>query len=65
MANAFVALVSPRAYRDAIGIEAALDRLLQDAGTRYDRHVVAALFHVSENRSDWSGWQEGNQGGAD
>ncbi len=57
VANAFVALVSPRAYRDAISIQAALDRLLQDAGVKYDRHVVAALFHVAENRSDWSDWQ--------
>ncbi|MCO6411890.1 MAG: PAS domain-containing protein [Thiogranum sp.] len=58
VANAFVALVSPRAYRDGIGIKAALNRLLEDADRRYDRRVVAALFHVSENRSDWSEWLE-------
>jgi len=57
VANAFVALVSPRAYRDGISTEAALDRLLKEAGSKYDRHVVAALFHVAENRSDWSEWE--------
>ncbi len=56
VANAFVALVSPRAYRQAVSIEQALDLLLQEAGSKYDRHVVAALFHVAENRSDWSDW---------
>jgi len=56
VSNAFVALVSPRAYRGAVSIEEALERLLRDAGTRYDRHVVAALFHVAENRKDWSDW---------
>jgi PAS domain S-box-containing protein len=57
VSNAFVALVSPRAYRKPIGIQEALDQLLQDAGSKYDRHVVAALFHVVENRADWSEWQ--------
>ncbi len=57
VANAFVALVSPRAYREAVSIEEALDQLLKEAGSKYDRRVVAALFHVAENRSDWSGWR--------
>ena len=56
VSNAFVALVSPRAYRKAIGIEEALDKLLKESGGKYDRHVVAALFHVAENRADWSEW---------
>lgn len=58
VANAFVALMSPRAYRDAISVRQSLDALLREAGTRYDRQVVAALFHVAENRVDWAGWQE-------
>ncbi|RMG29779.1 MAG: HD domain-containing protein [Gammaproteobacteria bacterium] len=49
VANAFVALVSPRAWRDAVGIEAALQRLLAQTPDKYDRQVVAALFHVAEN----------------
>jgi PAS domain S-box-containing protein len=56
VSNAFVALVSPRAYRAPIGIDEALDRLLKDSTTKYDRRVVAALFHVAENRKDWSDW---------
>lgn len=52
VANAFVALVSPRAYRDAVPIPQALDQLLVESKDKYDRHVVAALFHIAENRSD-------------
>lgn len=49
VANAFVALVSPRAYRDAVPIAQALDQLLEESKGKYDRHVVAALFHLAEN----------------
>ena len=49
VANAFVALVSPRAYREAVGIDEALERLMAETPDKYDRHVVAALFHVAEN----------------
>ncbi len=52
VANAFVALVSPRAYRDAVPIPQALDQLLVESKDKYDRHVVAALFHIAENRGD-------------
>lgn len=52
VANAFVALVSPRAYRDAAPTSKALDQLLTESKDKYDRHVVAALFHISENRDD-------------
>ena len=56
VANAFVAMTSARAYRPGMSLEHALDLLLQDSKTRYDRHVVAALFHVAENRSEWANW---------
>lgn len=56
VANAFVAMVSPRAYRDAVSVDKALDQLLAASHTVYDRHVVAALFHVAENHVDWSAW---------
>ena len=49
VANAFVALVSPRAWRKARSPRAAVDELLKEAGSRYDRQVVAALFHLVEN----------------
>ncbi|TFG84979.1 MAG: HD domain-containing protein [Chromatiales bacterium] len=56
VANAFVALVSVRAYRQGVSIEAALEELMRGAGTHYDRRVIAALFHVAANRRDWSQW---------
>lgn len=56
VSNAFVALVSPRAYREALTVNGALDALMQEADVKYDRHVLAALFHVAENRIDWSRW---------
>lgn len=56
VANAFVALVSVRAYRQGVSIEAALEELMRGAGTQYDRRVIAALFHVAANRRDWSQW---------
>ena len=58
VANAFVALVSPRAYRNPATIQQALDQLVKDSNSHYDRRVVAALFHVTENNKDWSAWLE-------
>jgi HD-GYP domain-containing protein (c-di-GMP phosphodiesterase class II) len=57
VANAFVAMSSARAYRSGKPVREALDLLLADAGQRYDRVVVAALFHVAESRPDWAAWQ--------
>jgi HD-GYP domain-containing protein (c-di-GMP phosphodiesterase class II) len=57
VANAFVALVSARAWRPGLTVKAALDELVRGAGTQFDRRVIAALFHVAENRHDWSQWQ--------
>ncbi len=58
VANAFVAMTSSRAYRSGMPVNEALDVLLSEAGSRYDRHVIAALFHVAENHSDWVSWQQ-------
>lgn len=58
VSNAFVAMTSARAYRAGKPIEEVLDILLEQVDACYDRHVVAALFHVAENRSDWVSWQE-------
>lgn len=57
VSNAFVAMSSARAYRPGKPIREVLDILLEQVDERYDRHVVAALFHVAENRSDWASWQ--------
>lgn len=60
VANAFVAMVSSRAYREGLSVDKALDILLTETKTKYDRHVVAALFHVAENRTDWIEWRAPN-----
>jgi HD-GYP domain-containing protein (c-di-GMP phosphodiesterase class II) len=60
VANVFVALTSPRAYRQGLSIRQAVGELMAGADVRYDRHVVAALFHVAENRKEWlekGGWE--------
>lgn len=56
VANAFVALVSPRAYRDAVSVRTAVEQLMRTDANKYDRHVTAALLHITENRKDWSDW---------
>jgi len=61
VANAFVALISARAWRQGLSLEAALDELMRVAGTQFDRRVIAALFHVVENRRDWSRWIDAPQ----
>jgi HD-GYP domain-containing protein (c-di-GMP phosphodiesterase class II) len=52
-ANAFVAMTSPRAYRDRLTNKEAMTQLLNAADNRYDRHVIAALFHAVENEIDF------------
>lgn len=56
VANAFVAMISPRAYREKLTTQEAMTRLLQEADRKYDRQVLAALFHVVENEIDWPNW---------
>lgn len=58
VANAFVAMVNSRAYRAGMTVDEALDQLLAETKSKYDRQVVAALFHVAENRSDWITWRD-------
>lgn len=58
VANAFVAMASSRAYREGRPIREVVDVLLSQADQLYDRQVVAALFHISENRHDWEKWQQ-------
>jgi PAS domain S-box-containing protein len=56
VANAFVALASPRAYRAGKDIDTVLGSLLQQVGTAFDRKVVAALvsyFDVRGGRARW------------
>lgn len=57
VSNAFVAMASSRAYRQGRPIKEVINILLQQADIRYDRRVVAALFHIAENKKDWDKWQ--------
>lgn len=50
VANDFVAMISPRAYRNHMEPRQALDIIYQLAETKYDRRVIASLFHIVENR---------------
>ena len=56
VANAFVAMVSHRAYRPGLGIDEAIARLQRDAGAAFDRGVVAALVNDLENRGGRARW---------
>lgn len=58
VANAFVAMSSARAYRPGLPVNEVIDKLLELADEAYDRNVIAALFHIAENRSDWKNWQQ-------
>jgi len=57
VADAFVAMASARAYREGRKVNEVIDTLLAQSESKYDRHVVAALFHISENKADWQTWQ--------
>lgn len=56
VANAFVALISPRAHRPALDIDRALAAMLEQIGGAYDRGVVAALVNHMDNREGRAAW---------
>ncbi|MDJ0949504.1 MAG: HD domain-containing phosphohydrolase [Alphaproteobacteria bacterium] len=56
VANAFVAMVSPRAHRDGVDLDAATEALLTEVGKAYDRRVVAALINFLENKGGRAQW---------
>lgn len=56
VANAFVGMVSARAYRDAMTFEKATNILLQDSGSKFDRKPVSALINYLENRDGAKKW---------
>lgn len=56
VANAFVAMTSSRAYREGRKVNEVIDMLVERSESQYDRHVVAALFHIAENKADWKSW---------
>jgi HD-GYP domain-containing protein (c-di-GMP phosphodiesterase class II) len=67
VANAFVGMVSRRAYREALGIDRAVDALLAQVGKAFDRRVVAALIGYLDNhggRTQWAGLDRMSPGAA-
>ncbi len=57
VANAFVAILNPRAWRPGVDFDQAIDAMLAASGSDFDRAVVAALINRLENhggRSDWA-----------
>lgn len=57
VANAFVAMVSARAYREAMNVDQALEIIHHDAGKVYAKPVVAALQHYIENAGGRQTWE--------
>lgn len=61
VANAFVGMVSARAWRDAMPFEKAAGILLGDTGSKFDRRAVSALINYLENRGgreEWASFRE-------
>lgn len=56
VANAFVGMISPRAYRDAMTFEKVSDILLEETGSKFDRKPVSALINYLENRGGKQKW---------
>ncbi len=49
VANTFIGMISPRSWRTAMTTEAAINFLMDNCGTLFDRRVVVALVHFIEN----------------
>ena len=56
VANAFVAMVSPRAFRAGLDFNQSAERLLAECGHAFDRRVVTALLNRLENRGGRTAW---------
>ncbi len=56
VANSFVALTSPRAWREAKPVDEAKAILWEEAGRTYSRPVVTALFHYLDNLGGAEEW---------
>lgn len=58
VANAFVALISPRAHRAGMSVDVALDVLQKQVGSAFDRRVVAALINFIDNHGGRDEWEK-------
>lgn len=57
-ANAFVGMVSARAWRSGMDFDKAVDILLQEGNKKFDRAVVVALANVLDNRGGRTDWDD-------
>jgi PAS domain S-box-containing protein len=58
VANAFIGMISDRAFRQALSIDQAIEALMKGMGKGFDRRVVAALINYLDNhggREDLAG----------
>ncbi len=58
VSNAFVAMVSPRAYRPGIGFDQASETLMSQVNKVFDRRVMAALANYLDNRGGRERWAD-------
>lgn len=49
VANAFIGMISDRAFRQALSIDEAIEALMKGVGKAFDRRVVAALINYLDN----------------
>ncbi|GAB6052988.1 hypothetical protein JCM17960_18080 [Magnetospira thiophila] len=56
VANTFVGMLSPRAYREAFTFEKVESILIEEADKKFDRKAVLALVHYLENRDGRETW---------
>jgi len=62
VANAFIGMISDRAFRQALSIDQAIEALMKGVGKGFDRRVVAALINYLDNhggRNDLAGATKG------
>jgi hypothetical protein len=58
VANAFVGMCSPRAYRLKKTVDESVKSISAEMGTKFDRGVVAALINYMENRGGRAQWNK-------
>ena len=65
VANAFVGMVSARAYRPGMSFDEVSHHLMEEAGRRFDQAPVTALLNILDNRGGrerWAHYQEPVEG---
>ncbi len=59
VANAFVGMVSDRAWRERLTVDEAIAEIMAGIGARFDRGVVAALVNYLDNKDRRAEWEAG------